>query len=543
MTEHIMARLSDLDDFEADIAAVAADVATVIADLAAHLADTSGAHAATAISSTPAGGLAATTVQAALNELDTEKLAAASYTAADVLAKLLTVDGSGSGLDADLLDGNSSAFYSPASVSGTAAAILASLLTVDGAGSGLDADLLDGNSSAFYSPASVSGTAAAILASLLTVDGTGSGLDADTVDGSHASAFAAASHTHVAADVTDFTEAVQDVIGALLTGSEGTGDLDWTYTDGSNTLTAVVKDNAIGPDELANTAVTPGSYTLSSITVDEQGRITAASNGAASSALPMWYLSKLTVSNDAGDLTNDIGIAVGAARDSTNTVDIYINSALIKRLDANWAAGTNQGMRNSAAAITDTTYHIYAAAKAGGADADIYAHTSTTIATVLAALQAESGGSSYLYLRRIFSIRRVSGAIVAFVQDGDLVQWTTVPALDIDAANPGTSAVLRTLSVPAGIKVEALYNFTITSSGSAFPLCYFSDPDVTDQAPDLAATPLGSLRANATSTLMAQGGRTRTNTSSQIRSRVHQSDASVELQIATLGYIDRRDRG
>jgi hypothetical protein len=33
------------------------------------------------------------------------KLASASYTAADVLTKLLTVDGSGSGLDADLVDG------------------------------------------------------------------------------------------------------------------------------------------------------------------------------------------------------------------------------------------------------------------------------------------------------------------------------------------------------------------------------------------------------------------------------------------------------
>lgn len=39
------------------------------------------------------------------------KLASSSYTAADVLTKLLTVDGSGSGLDADLLDGQSSAYY------------------------------------------------------------------------------------------------------------------------------------------------------------------------------------------------------------------------------------------------------------------------------------------------------------------------------------------------------------------------------------------------------------------------------------------------
>ena len=38
-------------------------------------------------------------------------LPAADYTAADVLTKLKTVDGSGSGLDADLLDGNSSAYF------------------------------------------------------------------------------------------------------------------------------------------------------------------------------------------------------------------------------------------------------------------------------------------------------------------------------------------------------------------------------------------------------------------------------------------------
>jgi len=38
-------------------------------------------------------------------------LPAASYTASDVLTKLKTVDGAGSGLDADLLDGNSSAYF------------------------------------------------------------------------------------------------------------------------------------------------------------------------------------------------------------------------------------------------------------------------------------------------------------------------------------------------------------------------------------------------------------------------------------------------
>lgn len=95
-------------------------------------------------------------------------------------------DGAGSGLDADLLDGQQGSYYLAAS-SYTAGDVKTKLLTVDGAGSGVDADLLDGQQGSYYLAAS-GYTAADVKAKLLTVDGSGSGIDADLLDGMHASA-------------------------------------------------------------------------------------------------------------------------------------------------------------------------------------------------------------------------------------------------------------------------------------------------------------------------------------------------------------------
>ena len=122
----------------------------------------------------------------------------ASYTAADVLSKLLTVDGVGSGIDADLLDGQSSAYYRDAGN------INAGTLAVARGGTGI-ASYTTGNYinasgattlqqrtpaqvlSDIGALASSSYTAADVLSKLLTVDGAGSGLDADLLDGQQGS--------------------------------------------------------------------------------------------------------------------------------------------------------------------------------------------------------------------------------------------------------------------------------------------------------------------------------------------------------------------
>jgi hypothetical protein len=71
----ILADSTTLVGVGTDVQAVLEELDNGIAD---HLADTSDAHAGTAITNTPAGTIAATTVQAAINELDGEKAAAAS---------------------------------------------------------------------------------------------------------------------------------------------------------------------------------------------------------------------------------------------------------------------------------------------------------------------------------------------------------------------------------------------------------------------------------------------------------------------------------
>jgi len=71
----------------------------------------------------------------------------------ELLTYLKTLDGTGSGLDADLLDGQHGSYYLPAS-DYNATDVRDKLKTVDGAGSGVDADLLDGQHGSYYFPAS-----------------------------------------------------------------------------------------------------------------------------------------------------------------------------------------------------------------------------------------------------------------------------------------------------------------------------------------------------------------------------------------------------
>jgi len=60
--------------------------------------------------------------------------------------------------------------------------------------------------------------------------------------------------------------------------------------------TSKIANDAVGPDQLSNTAVTAGAYTATNLTVDAQGRITAASSGAGAANMEIVLLQEGPVS-------------------------------------------------------------------------------------------------------------------------------------------------------------------------------------------------------------------------------------------------------
>jgi hypothetical protein len=228
--------------------------------------------------------------------------------------------------------------------------------------------------------------------------------------------------------------------------------------------------------------------------------------------------------------------AAGQATDSTAAQAMTLASALAKTSSA-WAVGTSQGgLDTGSISGSATWYHFYLIKRTDTGVVDVIFSTSASAPTL---------PTNYSLYRRIGACRWNGSTWVKFIQKNDTFMWD-VPVSNLATSNPGTTAVLQTMTVPTGISVEVLLSLggTCLSSDIGPGAIYISDPALSDQVPAVfGACTLEVYDARGTG-IVTFGAQARcfSNTSAQVRYRCELSSSNVQFSINTNGWVDPRGR-
>jgi hypothetical protein len=285
----------------------------------------------------------------------------------------------------------------------------------------------------------------------------------------------------------------------------------------ASNITVSNGDGAAGAPtiDLVNTAVTPATYTLATITVDAKGRITSAANGTSSTP---GYINGFTLSNDSGTPNSVLDIALGTAVDSTGATAIT-GTAFTKSTAGTWVAGSGgNGMGQGLTIAVSTWYHVFAAIIGGAFD--VFFDTSASAANKPASTTAFRCIGSFL--------TDGSAHIKTFTQHGQYFQWKSA-VLDLNGG--GATAITNVaLSVPLGVVTFPMIAVTLTPNAAGN---FMGVSSAGQAAADVAVR--GPVTGQANSLFISS---LFTDTSSQIRYIT--SSASDTDQISTLGWIDPR---
>jgi hypothetical protein len=245
------------------------------------------------------------------------------------------------------------------------------------------------------------------------------------------------------------------------------------------------------------------------------------------------FLGGLGLSNDATSPNTVLDIAAGAAAaDLGNGLILSLQSAFTKSISGTWVAGSGANGLDTGAVAANTWYHVFligpSVANFNRYPADILFSLSAT---------APALPANYATKRRIGSFKtNASSQIIGFLQDGDTFIWTTTVA-DVNTTLSTASHVLYTLSVPPGLRVEALFR--------SFSYSTTTNTNILIEPGDMPGAVTGVIPGNTSNFGGANiygpvvHNRVLTNTSAQIRANGDTS-SNVNIYIATYGWVDRR---
>lgn len=250
--------------------------------------------------------------------------------------------------------------------------------------------------------------------------------------------------------------------------------------------------------------------------------------------LPRSFLSGLALSNNSGDALNDIDIAVGECRDSTNVIDMTLAAVLTKRIDAAWVVGSVQGGLDGTESVagtpdTSTWYHLYLIMRPDTGVVDAIFSESASAPTL---------PTNYTRFRRIGSVFNGSGGdIRAFTQTGDIFLWNT-SVTDNSATTDIAALTLQVISTPLGIKTQPLLTGFVVQSGAGS-----INVQVADAVAATAVVQCGLSTFDLQTVEWNIMGGISTNTASQIFYRRDATTATIgSSALTTVGWMDRRGR-
>jgi hypothetical protein len=233
-----------------------------------------------------------------------------------------------------------------------------------------------------------------------------------------------------------------------------------------------------------------------------------------SAPYPKGYFSGIELSNDSGDLSHDINFAVGAVRDEANSVNLKLDTPLIKQINAPWAQGTNQGGTPGTVSIDpNTQYHVYLIGKPDGTvDGGFDEVGDLTASKLLTA----AGAAGFTVYRRIATVvTDASSNIDPFLNRGNYFYWNRAV---IASFNDITGAyVNHTVDIPADVVTRVFISCTGTVPNGSSIQVFLQSPLATSSGDTqllMYQTATGGDNSGG-----GAGGEVLSNTSKQIRAK------------------------